>query len=325
MKDNILKDKKILTIIILFIITAISLTIFSFIRNNQEETIITSISFMPEATNVYIDGQYVGNNVEIPLTIGTHEVKAELQSYETYTTTAQISKYSHNIFGYLLTKNQDTNTVIDNSMDGFLDEKYRQEDEIIAGIYPIYPYLPYNSTLPFTIDYSLSNDYTQFKIIITPHNNIFSTINLACKKLLYIKGDSTLTSIHDYEIKIKDYNQEIHFEDNQEESPYQYIVKGLKNNTNISVLSQEQEGDYYYAAISVQNPNITTDYVINKLIIKKENGHWNLVSDIYPLITRFNSNNIPSDILEKTNLLLYTENEDGDMEKERVSDEERNY
>ena len=141
------------------------------------------------------------------------------------------------------------------------------------------------------------------------YDNTF-LIDNARDKLLGFSQDDDVAS---YDINFINYDDGItkNFTDNNSNDPYAYLSNGLDNSNYLEILPGVENSNYFYTLIrQYKNPRQSdqNSYFTNRVILEKVNGAWRLATKIIPILTKFNTSNIPQEILNLAN--QYTDQEE---------------
>lgn len=290
------KQKKLLLIggaILIF-----TILLFLSIKKIRDSFLIeTSFSFLPEDAVIYIDNNRIENNSKVLLEEGKHILKVQKTKFKTYEETITISKLKNNYYGILSPENEAYYEYGDEAIHKLLI-KDSEEQEKLTEAYPILKYIPFNSDLPYSINYELSDDYLDLKIIIESQYDLSAGDIDIIRNILNNRLNEDSIDISDYNIIIKDYNTTFNLSASNNTNPVLFLEETLQNN-NIKVQEGVQKDNYYYTNIKLCDTNSICDTY--KTILKKKNNTWELIGQPEPFLTKYNTLNIPQDILREAN------------------------
>jgi len=300
-------NKKLLAIIIAIVIT-ILLIIISIKKIMDSGKILTSIKFTPDNATILIDDNKVSNNSEILLTKGNHKIKVSLEGYKTISDDFSVSEYKNSIYGYLVPTNITDDDELEKYMETqermFAEEDYKTEQKIIEH-FPIYNYLPYNKVGDnFSIYATLSDDYSNLTVYIEPHTKEYSLVEKGCSALKNLYSKYNISNSYSEEnIVVVNLNNKLSvFNNNENSDPYQFISEGYKDVENIAISDGNNDNNYYYTNIKLTESD--SSYITYRIIIRKKDNSWELTGTPYPILTTFNTNNVPVRILDAANTYI---------------------
>lgn len=169
--------------------------------------------------------------------------------------------------------------------------QYEEKNSIIN-------YLPYEGN--FILDYS----YTMNGSLILSMSSPQVSIDQAAGILTDIATIADQGSIAEYNIQftyqdfIDPFRQ---FKSNNHSNPTTFLTDGY-NMENLQINNGVTENDYYYTTLTIgtaDNRNLATF----RVVLKKDEVSWKLVSQPYPILTQTNTPNVPLNILNSVNSL----------------------
>ena len=312
---QIFQNNRLLCLIIIILIPVIVLLIILSIKRLEngdgKDYVDIQISFRPENTNIYLDGQRVANNSTIKVSIGEHNIRATLDNYEEYNKTVNVSQHSKTIYDILTPLNTDDLSGYYEQYHSFLSQQIQLEYDEIVKLYPVANYLPFNNNLPFDYDYNVSDDYLTFTIVVTPEYKInYGDLNTIYSTLSRIDGGRGRYDLSQYNIEILEYTNPFinSFEPTNSTDPLEFLKNGYskhENFTNMQFRTGKQQYEYYYTVINNCNPEQPVVCDRYKVLLQQTDSGWKLLGQPESILTKYNTDSsVPQYILYDANNYL---------------------
>ncbi|MBO4855042.1 PEGA domain-containing protein, partial [Candidatus Saccharibacteria bacterium] len=262
------------------------------------------IMYAPFASTVILDGKEVPNNTEQYISIGSHNISVKYPNFEDLTTDVEVDSDTKFLFGILVATNSDAELYIQEHMDEFLsvqgvaglvanEEGAKKWDEILDN-YPIVAKLPIVNSL-FEIKYVEQAEGGVSFVI----NSASAYVNSAVQKIKSLL--STDESLANYNISFEGFNNLLDgsFVANDASEPIEFLKEGFKGESTFQFVKGEYVGDYYCAIVTA---GLAQEYsLVTYRIILVDNGGWNLASQPSPILTKYNSSDVPIEVLDIAN------------------------
>lgn len=308
-EEYLRKRKIIIRTAIILGVTILLIAIFSIITIiSRSGKIKVTIDFEPRDAQVYLNNNHKNiNHSTLYLTEGEYTISAFSDGFLYQTEQYDINPYNTEIVEQLIPIGASRDEV-----DTYLQQFDQQEHDAalkkqqkLQQTYPILKYLPYSTkSRSYSIVYTLNDDYTKLKISIDPQkSNDFIALNSACDT---IKNFDPNLSISEYDIIVNNFTNifENQFTDNYETDPIRFLKTGFNSVNNIKIETGKEKDGYYYTMIKniISIPNSDqTDYIPYYVVLKKENNKWSLAGTPNLILTTYNTDNVPPEILNLAN------------------------
>ncbi|MBQ2660479.1 PEGA domain-containing protein [Candidatus Saccharibacteria bacterium] len=299
--------------------------------------VAVDIKYVPYAATVKLDGEVVSNNAVNYIKAGTYNVLVEFENFESAEIEVEITENTKYLYGVLnpindagieyMEKHSEELSEIQDISDA-LSGKIK---EALLEKYPLFNKLPINDPY-FTIDYEMPNDLESIDGYV-PTVIIDASLayrELAVSKLLGIADDETFGK---YNIVFKNLDNPYagKFRENNSNDPIEFIKVGYsgvgfdfevgnagnvlveedvitsergwadEDDDNDAVIDDIVSDDYYYTYLRSYYDGFVS--VIFRLVLVRNGDGWKLVADPYPLLTSFNTPDVPVEILNRVNEL----------------------
>ncbi len=267
--------------------------------------IAIDIKVAPFTASVTLNGEKVANNSTIYLPVGSYELHAELEHFDSITKTMELSSENHIAYGVLNPNDEEGRSIEKEHLkdyqivEGIIGAKVNADGEKRLEQYPLLAYLPINK-----VTYSLSY---QTQADDSPQINIKAEkvyLNSAIKKLYSL--NSTI-SIADYRVVIRDYSNpwdNISFTANTSSDPVEFIKTGYAGHLEgYRLRSGELHDDYIGVVLERNSLEGAAFQYTYRVILKKSGNSWEKLNTPYPILSRYNVSDVPSSILDQINQL----------------------
>lgn len=313
MLHDYIKNPRIKVILIaLAIFIAIPIIIFTATTISRSGKIKVVINYEPDEAIVYLDNRNKNiNHSTLYLSPGDYTFSAFLDGHYYQEQNLNINSYNSNVIGRLISFDASDEEIATYMaiLDADIDEAYAEVDEMLTNRFPITNYLPY-STLDdtFYITYEFSPDYSDLTIDVHIEQPDDSIAFSASREILQ-SFDPDL-SLADYNIKFHNYTNpfENQFQSNSETRPTQFLRTGFSSVPDFQVRSGQTSGDFYYTVLEKnftiadsQSGTSLTDYVPYLALLKKQGDSWTLAGTPQPLLTTYNTPDVPPDVIDAAN------------------------
>lgn len=293
------KNRKLAIIIIaaifaLIIIYSISTIIY---RANKTKVIIY---IAPKSAKITLNGSHVSNDSTIWLEQGNYHLRAELNEHlSVYEKDITIGSETVEIYSLLNSLDDEGQKYIEEhnqeytkaeGLIGYLDNK---EGQALIDKNPILGHLPINNTF-YSISYTM-DDKNKPTVTIKAEPDF---VGVAVKRLKNF-SDVELSSVNIIfanESPLKNYYP------NPLQNISEFIRAAFQLPDNTSISDAAEKDGYYYAKFSVQNPDEEIDDTYYYVVLKKNSyNEWEVLNTPQPILTIYNTNNIPKDVLNAIN------------------------
>ena len=305
--SEIVRTKKFKIIVAVFLgifLVAAGLYIFNIAIHNGKVKVV--VSYLPKDASVYLNHSSENvNNKTLYLEPGAYNISAYARGYIYNETSLDVTKYTAAINGVLLPTDADSEEIAkyEEMKEKNSHTAYRESFKRLTADYPIIEYLPVNvASGQYSITYELKDNDFQINVGLGTHNDILG----ASVAQEVLKGLDKLHSISQYRIIFNDIDNPFDstFNENSEGDPVSYLETGFKSVKNKKVTKGAQSGDYYYTVIqkfdSVSQLK-EIGYLAYRVVLKKDGDGWKLVDVPNILLTKYNSPNVPVEVLDLVN------------------------
>ena len=274
-------------------------------RINHADKLEINIAYAPFAATVTIDDSKVKNNHKAWLTPGKHHVKAELDGFSAIEEDIEVDSFTQNIYGMLTANTPEGEELAKKyAADFYKIEEYASIESTNQAKreqsqFPIIKHLPINNSI-FSIGYQFQDQGQELTV------NISTTepyLNSAIEKL---KTLAETKSLAEYNIVIKSPDNQLANQaaSNATTSPKEYLEQSYANIEADQLRVNEGliVGDYYYTTITTgiaEHYNVVT----YRVVIKRTSSGWKLCSTPNPILTIYNTPDVPLEILNAANAL----------------------
>ena len=292
------KKNAIISLIVIWCLIVLAVVVYFIFTIGK---VSVEVKYAPFAAVVKLDDTVIMNNNSNYIAPGSYHLKVEYENFQTYEGEVTITEETKYLYGKLIPANEDGAIFMNEHNKDFLEiEGIAGKVATEEGIkqrenYPIINELPIKDPY-YSIGYNIDEDDV---LNITVEASI-SYRQLAVNKLLEIMSDEDFGK---YNIVFYDLDNPFSnsFENNTESNPVNFIKKGFTNVNCDFEVSGTIDDDYYYGYLRYYYKDYIN--VINRIVLARDNETWNLAADPYPLLTTFNTPEVPLDIINKVNSL----------------------
>ncbi len=273
----------------------------------NKDKISVKIQFAPYEAIVKIDDEVVKNNEKNNIEIGEHIVTVKFENFEDYEQKIDVDENTEYIGGMLTAINEEGRAYIMShrtefdavviSVEGDNDLKRQNIYEKLVEKVPVVRKLPFSNAL-FSINYLLDEEKPTLTILAT---NTYMDVAVAKLKSL-ISEEENLAK---YNIEFSSFDNPLEkgFVKNAADNPKIFLENGYKDVKDFTVEEVKEEGDYYYAVVTTGLER-TYSLVHYKVIMKKDGeGRLTLIDNPEPILTIYNTTEVPEEILSEANKL----------------------
>lgn len=296
--------KRIIVVIVgtmLLLVTIIAVSLINIIPKLGKVEVY--VGYAPFIAEVTLNGEVVKNNEKNYLKKGDYELKVSLEGFKTLEKKVTIDDETKTIFGSIVANTEDGKKIANDKLKDYAvvqslaGEALSKEGEKNLERWPIIRKLPLSNSL-YKIGYVVEDD--EIELTVSAYS---AYVDTAVEKLLEI-AYSANDGLEKYNIAFKDYNPDLagKFVKNEESAPIEYIKRGFADVGEFNYIVGEQNDEYFYAKISTglkEHYNL----VHSRLVLKKNGNSWNLVSVISPILTVYNTEDVPEEIIRAANKL----------------------
>ena len=302
MQGEMYDKKKLLMIVggfVVLVAIVLAVTLISILpRLGKVETYVGYAPFIAE---VSLDGEMVKNNAKSYLEPGEYDLRVVLDGFETLEKKVTVSDENNSLFGSIVANTDEGIKLANAHLDDYAAVQSLFGMEISARgernrkEWPIIQKLPITNSL-YKIGYIIEDGEIKLSLAAYAAN-----ANVAVKKLKEA-ATATMDNLAEYNIEFKNFRNDYKgsFEENTMTSPEASLIYGFAGVTDLAVVNGVQNGDYYYAKVTTGSAETYT-LVERKVVLKKVGEKWEIVSEVSPILTEYNSDNVPLEILKLAN------------------------
>ena len=296
---NLNQKQRLIFIVISFLII-VGIIYFIFIFVTRMGKIEVTVQYAPYSANITLNGTKVKNKSKIWLQPGKYTAKIEYEHFESVERVIEINNDYDYIVGTLHTIDDEGEKYINShkqefvEAEGLVGRALTKEGIAIKKQYPILNYLPINNQL-----YSISYTYTDKNEPIINVKTSPEFLDDAVAKMKTLKNVN-LTS---YQVNFTPVNPFAIYDESAQSKPEDTIKSTF--NLDKYKLSEGQNiaGDYYATTIFTYDYSRDLTYGHYRVLLKKQDKKWHLVAAPQPLLTKHNTPDTATDILNSANSL----------------------
>ncbi len=296
---NLNQKQRLIFIVISFLII-VGIIYFIFIFVTRMGKIEVTVQYAPYSANITLNGTKVKNKSKIWLQPGKYTAKIEYEHFESVERVIEINNDYDYIVGTLHTIDDEGEKYINShkqefaEAEGLVGRALTKEGIAIKKQYPILNYLPINNQL-----YSISYTYTDENEPIINVKTSPEFLDDAVAKMKTLKNID-LTS---YQVNFTPVNPFAIYNESAQSKPEDTIKSTF--NLDKYKLSEGQNiaGDYYATTIFTYDYSRDLTYGHYRVLLKKQDKKWHLVAAPQPLLTKHNTPDTATDILNSANSL----------------------
>ena len=296
---NLNQKQRLIFIVISFLII-VGIIYFIFIFVTRMGKIEVTVQYAPYSANITLNGTKVKNKSKIWLQPGKYTAKIEYEHFESVERVIEINNDYDYIVGTLHTIDDEGEKYINShkqefvEAEGLVGRALTKEGIAIKKQYPILNYLPINNQL-----YSISYTYTDENEPIINIKTSPEFLDDAVAKMKTLKNVD-LTS---YQVNFTPVNPFAIYDESAQSKPEDTIKSTF--NLDKYKLSEGQNiaGDYYATTIFTYDYSRDLTYGHYRVLLKKQDKKWHLVAAPQPLLTKHNTPDTATDILNSANSL----------------------
>lgn len=288
-------------IAVIFFIAIISI----FTIANRSDKIAVTIDFQPAEAKVYLDNSNKNiNQTTLYLPAGEYRLSAYLNDYYYSESIVNVNEYTPTLLGQLIPINATKDEIagLVSNLSQANSAAYSEINSLLADKFPLSNYLPYSSLDDtFYITPELNQDYSVLSVIINLQaKDSLLAANTAYGILESFDPDLDLSS---YNITITNFTNpfENNFHDNNQSNAIAYLKTGFSDIKDLTIQKGRTNGDYYYTVIEQALDPTASDYLPYRVVLKKKNNSWELINTPTPILTIYNTPDVPQEILDKAN------------------------
>lgn len=290
----------------------------------------------PNEAIVRIDGGRVNNDGKYYLELGTHHVEASFENFELYEDDVEITGETDTLFVVLTPANELGWEYYYNHISEFSEIELQSSAAAGSKTAHLKEKFVLLSKLPiqdpyYTIDFETPSEEEDLDSII-PMIVVESSLayqQLAIDRLLEEMGKDDF-GVYDVRFERLTNIYEGKFRDNEARDPVEYIRNGYSDvgfefeigSESLEVDDEDDEigwagadeelvgdeetgggeyGDYYYTYLRSYFDGYVSQ--VYRIVLTRDGDGWRLAGDPYPLLTTFNTPNVPLDVINKVNSL----------------------
>lgn len=261
------------------------------------------VGYAPFIATVTLDGKQVSNNANNYLAPGEYKLKVSLEGFETLEKSVTVSEESKTLFGSIVANTEEGIRIANEHLDDYAAVQSLFGAEISAKgeknrkEWPVIQKLPITNSL-YKIGYVIEDGKIRLSLA-----SYASNVNVAVRELkkaaLAAKDD-----LAGYEIEFKNFKNdyEAEFRSNEMIDAEASLMEGFGGIADFKLVEGVQDGEYYYAKVTTGTDETYT-LVERKVILKKADGGWKLQSEVSPILTIYNTVDVPVEIVRLANSL----------------------
>ncbi len=263
------------------------------------------VGYAPFLAEVLLNDKQVKNNSKNYLENGEYKVKVSLDGFNTLEETVIVGENTSAIFGSLVAVSQDAIKVANEHINDYeivqslFGEKLSKEGEAEEKEWPIIKKLPITNSL-YKLGYIIEDEEITLSV-----SAYAAYVNLAVSELWKAAGEVD-DDLVEYKIDFKKYNSDLAGVflkgDGGVSDPIDFINNGFAGVSSYNYIDGRELNEYYYAKISTGSEE-SYNLVYSRLILKKMNNAWQLVSKIEPILTLYNTTEVPIEVVHLANKL----------------------
>ena len=296
---NLNQKQRLIFIVISFLII-VGIIYFIFIFVTRMGKIEVTVQYAPYSANITLNGTKVKNKSKIWLQPGKYTAKIEYEHFESVERVIEINNDYDYIVGTLHAIDDEGEKYINShkqefvEAEGLVGRALTKEGIATKKQYPILNYLPINNQL-----YSISYTYTDENEPIINVKTSPEFLDDAVAKMKTLKNVD-LTS---YQVNFTPVNPFAIYDESAQSKPEDTIKSTF--NLDKYKLSEGQNiaGDYYATTIFTYDYSRDLTYGHYRVLLKKQDKKWHLVAAPQPLLTKHNTPDTATDILNSANSL----------------------
>ncbi len=296
-KERLTKNQKIASIIVIILFAAVIIySIATMIYRIGKTKVIINIA--PRSAQITINDSHVGNNTTLWLAHGSYHLKAEGNEHlNTYETDFIVADETIEIYTILNSTDEEGEKYISDhqqeytNVEGLISEQDDKYGQKLKDKYPILKHIPINNSL-YSISYKYENDEP---IITIKADEEF--IDTAVERLKTF-DDITLSQIN-FAFSITSPYQ--NYQQNPLTNPKEFIRAAYQLSNDYVIAEPQKIDDYYYTTISKIDHDDEIAIAHYRIIIKSIDNSWHILNTPQPILTIYNTTNIPESVLNATN------------------------
>ena len=296
---NLNQKQRLIFIIISFLII-VGIIYFIFIFVTRMGKIEVTVQYAPYSANITLNGTKVKNKSKIWLQPGKYTAKIEYEHFESVERVIEINNDYDYIVGTLHAIDDEGEKYINShkqefvEAEGLVGRALTKEGIAIKKQYPILNYLPINNQL-----YSISYTYTDENEPIINVKTSPEFLDDAVAKMKTLKNVD-LTS---YQVNFTPVNPFAIYDESAQSKPEDTIKSTFNLDKYRLSEGQNIAGDYYATTIFTYDYSRDLTYGHYRVLLKKQDKKWHLVAAPQPLLTKHNTPDTATDILNSANSL----------------------
>ena len=296
---NLNQKQRLIFIVISFLII-VGIIYFIFIFVTRMGKIEVTVQYAPYSANITLNGTKVKNKSKIWLQPGKYTAKIEYEHFESVERVIEINNDYDYIVGTLHTIDDEGEKYINShkqefvEAEGLVGRALTKEGIATKKQYPILNYLPINNQL-----YSISYTYTDENKPIINIKTSPEFLDDAVAKMKTLKNVD-LTS---YLVNFTPVNPFAIYDESAQSKPEDTIKSTFNLDKYRLSEGQNIAGDYYATTIFTYDYSRDLTYGHYRVLLKKQDKKWHLVAAPQPLLTKHNTPDTATDILNSANSL----------------------
>ncbi len=295
-----LNSKQRLAFFLTSIIIIIGIIYFIATYTNRIGKVEVTVQYAPYVATIELNNTKINNHSKTWLKPGIYKAVIRSDHFESIERDIEISNDYKYIVGTMNAADSEGKDYINShkqefiETEGIIGQALNQEGIIIKKKYPILNYLPINNRL-----YSISYAYTDEGEPIITVKSEPEYLDIAIQKMKKLKNvDLTI-----YQINFTAQNPFAFYTEEPHSSPEETIKKSF-NLSGYKLSDGQNIADNYYAAtIYKYDYNKDLIYGHYRVLLKKDNNQWHIISSPQPILTQQNTPDTPVDIINSANSL----------------------
>lgn len=299
------RNLTILLIILAIILgSIITYSIVQFIMHAGKAKV--TVQYAPFTATVDLDGTQLKNNDINYIPLGDHTVTVSLDGFDTLTQNVTITNDTTNIYGMMqanselgerITREQQTDFLTVQALYGKVSLNTGTQER---SEWPLLNHLPINNML-FSIGYTIENNSTLLIFIDASSTYLNDAVNAL------MSLDFSQKPLYSYNISYKKWQNPLtnQFVNNAKSNPTEFLQTGyasISQSYNLIIHDGTySDDDQYYYTILTTGAEDRYNLVTYRCVLRKNGSSWILAGTPTPILTTYNTPNIPNNILEAAN------------------------
>lgn len=302
--ENLSSRQRRVIVAIFASIIVLGVGILAFVQISRIGKIAATVKYAPYNATVKLDGERISNNSTVYVVPGEYELVVEVEYFDTVEKKITVSEEYPYVIGEMIPNSDMGEQIARERLSEFLDvesifgnltaaEGAKEKEQ-----YPILKYLPVNNAL-----FSISYEYDKSGNLQVNIKASQTYRNTAVSKLYSFENVDPAQ----YNVIFKDFVNPFDgtFVKNTASDPKEFLAKGYGSvmGEDYVVRDVRNDGEYYYTTIETEIGQQDGFYASWRVLMRKSGGSWDLVTTPYPVLTKYNTPDVSTELLNKINRL----------------------